>query len=264
MAVGDVVLTACAKNVVKLSCMLAVGAVVLTGGAALGVLPALGGAGGLLAGIGISGPLAGIMTSAASAATMGAVTSGLTGGNIVKGATTGLVVGGLAGGLGAAAGGLGSKAAAAAGGSGSAGGSITGFATPAEKFVSAGANAMNTAGNVAASTAPAAVATGGGGLGSGVLSFLNNNPVVAGSLVQGIGAGISGSAQAKEARRAEEREAARYSDTSQLFRLGGNQANSAPQESADGEDIMRSPIPYADASFVYDKNTGKIRLVKGA
>lgn len=233
---------------------LAIGAVVLTGGAALGVLPALGGAGGLLAGIGISGPLAGIMTSAASAATMGAITSGLTGGNIVKGATTGLVVGGVAGGLGAAAGGLGSKAATAASGA-AAGGSGSGTS---ETITLAPDLKGYPTGNGVVTSTGAPNMNGGGGLGSGVLSFLNSNPVVAGSLVQGIGAGISGSAAAKEARRADEAEAASYSDTSQLFRMSGNQ----PKDG--GEDMMRSPIPYADSSFVYDKNSGRLRLVKGA
>lgn len=233
---------------------LAIGAVVLTGGAALGVLPSIGALGSSL---GLSAGLTGVLSSAASAATMGAVTSAVTGGNIIKGATTGLVVGGALG----AAGGLGQKVASAGTTASGGGGSMTGFMSPAEKFVS-GAGGGG-AGTVAAAAPAAVAANGGGGLGSGILSFLNNNPVVGGSLVQGIGSGMIASGQAKAQRKAEEREAANYSDTSQLFRYSGDPRNTN-EEDPEGGETVKSAIPYADASFVYDKSTGKVRLVKGA
>lgn len=84
---------------------LMIGAVVLTGGAALGVLPAVGS---VLGSIGISGTLAsvlgGAITAGATGALLGGATSALSGGSFWKGATSGFlggaVTGGLLGGLG--------------------------------------------------------------------------------------------------------------------------------------------------------------------
>lgn len=85
---------------------LMIGAIVLTGGAALGVLPAMGT---MLGGIGISGTLASVLGGAISMGAVGAVTGGLgaaaSGKSIWKGAQTGFLVGaatgGVMGGLGA-------------------------------------------------------------------------------------------------------------------------------------------------------------------
>lgn len=220
--------------------VLAIGAVALTGGAALGIIPALGGAGGLLASVGISGALGSIITTAASGAAFGALGAAVTGGNIIKGATKGLVVGGITGGVGAALGGVGGAAAAAPGAAPAGGGSVTGFMTPAEKLVSSGTSL--------ASTAPAAIAPGIGGIGSsavqaataaapqvaqvassggsgGLLGWFNGmNPVTQGSIIQGIGGALTAGENAKDERRAREARADSYSDNSGLFN-GGADAN---------------------------------------
>jgi len=135
-------------NVVKKIALpvLAIGAVILTGGAALGVLPALGGTGGLLASVGIKGALASILTTAASAATFGAVGAAITGGNIIKGATSGFMAGALMGGVGAAMGGLGGTAQTAAQGAQQV--SATGAMTPAQAQA-----AMTSSGTLEAGTA---------------------------------------------------------------------------------------------------------------
>lgn len=79
---------------------LMIGAVVLTGGAALGVLPAVGS---VLGSIGISGTLASVLGGAISMGAVGAVTGGLasavSGGNILKGATGGFLAGAATGGV---------------------------------------------------------------------------------------------------------------------------------------------------------------------
>lgn len=84
---------------------LMVGAVVLTGGAALGALPAIGS---VLGSVGISGGLASVLGGAISTGALGAVTGGLgaaiSGKNILKGATGGFLSGALTGGVMGAAG----------------------------------------------------------------------------------------------------------------------------------------------------------------
>ena len=79
---------------------LMVGAVVLTGGAAIGALPAMGS---MLASVGISGTMASVLGGAISMGAVGAVTGGLTaaigGGNILKGATGGFLMGAATGGV---------------------------------------------------------------------------------------------------------------------------------------------------------------------
>lgn len=84
---------------------LIIGAVVLTGGAALGALPALGT---VLGSVGITGTMASVLGGAISSAAIGAVSNAAmaaaTGGNIwkagVRGGVMGAVTGGIGGGLG--------------------------------------------------------------------------------------------------------------------------------------------------------------------
>ena len=263
---------------------LAIGAVVLTGGAALGALPSVGSVAGSL---GLSSGLTTALTSAARMATMGAATSALTGGNILKGATSGFLMGGALGGLGMLQGGTvpgasgpavgaGQSAANGVNGSGIVGG---GTATPGGQAVTLpgtgatitlpGGMEMPAVPSQAQSTTATVLGSGGGGgLGtaaaSGVVSpsnplaFLNNNPVLAGSLIQGIGSGLAAKAQYKAQRAQEEREAANYADTSALFKY----TPSSGQKS-DPANETATAIPYANSSFVYDKSTGRVRLVQG-
>jgi hypothetical protein len=73
-----------------------VGAVVLTGGAAIGALPALGSAG-MLGSLGLSAGLTSALAGAVSTGAVGAVVGGLTGG--FKGATKGFLMGAATGGI---------------------------------------------------------------------------------------------------------------------------------------------------------------------
>lgn len=72
------------------------GAVVLTGGAAIGALPALGSAS-MLGGLGLSAGLTSALAGAVSTGAVGAVVGGLTGG--FKGATKGFLMGAATGGI---------------------------------------------------------------------------------------------------------------------------------------------------------------------
>lgn len=103
------------KKVVKVAKKVAIpalmiGAVVLTGGAALGALPALGT---MLGSIGISGTLASVLGGAISMGAVGAVTGGLgalaTGGSVWKGAQGGFLAGAATGGVMGAAGMIGAN-----------------------------------------------------------------------------------------------------------------------------------------------------------
>lgn len=189
---------------------LAIGAVVLTGGAALGALPSVGS---VLGGLGLSPALTGILTSAAKSAAFGAIGSALTGGSIIKGATTGFIVGGAMGGLGALAG-KGAQTAAAAQG-GDAAQAVTSVSDAALPPVSqstsfneafaplsdSGASSvggLGTAGSQAGGIVPvnaptpavsgtmsAPVPTSGG-----ALLNITGNPIVDGQLISGLGQGL--------------------------------------------------------------------------
>jgi hypothetical protein len=250
---------------------LAIGAVIATGGAAIGALPALGGAGGILASVGIKGALAGVITSAAKAATFGAIGSAITGGDPIKGATMGLVTGGVLGGIGALAGGAGGTAgalttemarsniatglntiqggaqAAAAGAPIALGGAAGGIGAAAAPTIAATAGAP-----VAAGMTPVAGAAGGGG----ILGFMNNNPIIAGQMIQGIGGGLMANERAK----AEERDIRRirdnYSDTSGLFRLNGPSGIGGDPYSEAIYGNMQQQGPVA-----YDRQTKRIYRV---
>lgn len=256
--------------------LLAIGAVVLTGGAALGVLPALGGAGGLLASLGIKGVLAGVLTTAAKGAAMGALTSGITGGNIIKGATSGLIMGGVTGGIGAAMGGTAATAAQAAGGmaqSGSTGAAdaVTPNMTP---LTMAG---TDSGGNWSVPSDGSPMAISGSGIGSaaapqtsfasgpqiarvatttsaptaggGMLGWFNNlNGVTQGSLIQGIGGALTASANAKDARKEREREEASYGDNSGLYGAGSSRAYGA----------SRYDAAIYGGKVKYDPRTGQV------
>lgn len=253
---------------------LAIGAVVLTGGAALGVLPALGGSGGLLASVGIKGALAGVLTSAAKAATFGAIGSAITGGNIVKGATAGFVTGGVLGGISAAAGGAkGLGTAAATTGSSStasnalnvidngklaAMGSGTSGATAATQGLGTVASSGGL-GAVAPAAAPAVapvVSSAAAPSSGGILGIMNQNPVMAGMAVQGLGQGLMAREQAKQQERDAAQTAANYSDTSGLPRYQSQGNGYAP-----ANEVFNGAI-YAGRRVVLDPKTG-LKVVNG-
>lgn len=254
---------------------LAIAAVVLTGGAALGVLPSVGS---VLGGLGISASstLGGILMGAAKAATFGAVGSALTGGNIVKGATAGFITGGILGGANAALGGLGKAAQAGAGGLGNAS-SINQTAleslrsgTSAATSGASGAvtQGLGTAANAAAQGGGVAAATGAGApvvapvaasatpvSSGGVMGFLNRNPIVGGMVIQGLGQGLMANEQNKAAQRERDQIAANYADTSGLPQYqspGGN--GYAP-----AADVFNAAI-YSGKKVSYDPNTGKLKV----
>lgn len=271
--------------------VLAIAAVVLTGGAALGVLPALGGASGLLASVGIKGALASILTTAAQAATFGAVGAAITGGNIIKGATSGFMAGALMGGIGAATGGLGASAQAASqgaqtvqqaqagldqaqaalGNAGSAGlsggeallksGTIglenatagTGLAST----LGAGAPVLNPITDSAGalvSSAPVVVSSGGGGFLGGLGRFAEKNPVLFGNLVNGVGQGIMANEAAKERQRERDRNEASYSGIgSVLPSYSGGGLGGLPQAST----VFNSSI-YQGQKVSVDPRTGQL------
>lgn len=229
---------------------LAIGAAVLTGGAALGVLPSIGALG---AKVGLSAGLSSILSTAGQGALLGGGLSLVTGGNPLKGATRGFLAGGLMGatglmtdplgleGMAATNGGLAGTtgvlpdptgplsaqgiadgAMAAAGGApatatglgldslAQAGSSVTSAATP----ITAGSLPSGIA-ELASKAGPivsTAPASTGGFLGLG-----NMNPLIAAQLIQGVGGGLAAGAEAKERRREREQRRENYSDTSGLF-----------------------------------------------
>lgn len=198
--------------------VLAIGAIALTGGAALGVLPALSST---IGSLGLGTTLTGALTTAAQGATFGAVGSALMGKNPIKGAVTGMAIGG---GMGLASGLLAPAAGAATGSAGSAAGDIV--TTGRGAMSAADIGAAVTQGPTAAVAAPAAAAgqaaaagTGGGimsGLG-GLGGVIKDNPILVGAAMQGIGSGI----MARQAAKEDQRE---YDSTLGYTGLGGNAA----------------------------------------
>jgi hypothetical protein len=250
---------------------LAIGAVVLTGGAALGLLPALGGAGGLLASVGIKGALAGILTSAAKAATFGALGAIVMGKNPIKGATMGFITGGVLGGLGAAFGGAGGAGAAAgtagnaagtAGAAGGAGAASQGALTAAANAAGLPSGAISTIPGVAsagttglglAATAPV-VASAAPVASSGILgqagNFLSQNQVLAGSLVQGLGSGLAAKQDAKERRR--------ESDAVRASYAGIDQGLYFMPQGTDGMGPLIESQTAQGGKVRYDRRTGQL------
>lgn len=245
---------------------LAIGAVVLTGGAALGVLPALGGAGGLLASVGIKGALAGILTSAAKAATFGAVGALLTGGNPIKGATLGFVTGGALGGLSAALGG-GAAAAGSGGAAAGQGAAAAGATVPGQAAINAayGVGAPAAGAGTAATTAATSGLSSAAGLASsapavasaapvassafgGVGNFLSQNQMLVGTALQGLGQGMAAKQDARERSRERDERRASYDGIDQgLYYL--------PQ-GTEGMGPLSAPVDGGKVR--YDRRTGQL------
>lgn len=260
--------------------VLAIGAVVLTGGAALGLLPSIGAIGSSL---GLSAGLTSVLSTAATSATFGAGAALVMGKNPIKGATMGLVTGGILGGLGAALGGTAGAAGSAASSGLNTAGQISntftapitgaGAAAPSmgmDSLVQAGKAAVGGLGGAAssmlpaatalptvaapvasASLAPAASTATTAAQGGGFMGFLNRNPPMAGMALQGLGSGLMAREQAKEEKRVRNS----YNDLSSLFSL------------PDDEDNQGDALPGAGA-YYRDAIYGKLgiagnRVVKG-
>lgn len=240
---------------------LAIGAIVVTGGAALGLLPGITGLGGLAASLGASPALAGILSSAATGATIGGIGGLVTGQGFMKGATTGLVAGAAMGGINAAMGGFSaaSTAATAATGapSGGIGGAVSGAAVPG--IPAAGvpaASSLVPQGPIAAGTGIGQAAS---GARTGIMGFLNKNPLMAGEVMKGIGGALTARSQGKERDRV-------YRDRRDSYDTGPwltYEPEEMPSQSAN--DRFNGPAFNATATgYEYDPSTGRVRAKQGA
>lgn len=238
--------------------VIAIGAVVLTGGAALGALPAVGS---MLGSVGIHGALAGILTTAGQGALVGALGSAVMGKDILKGASTGFLVGGALGGVNAAlagastvanagqaatqaAGTTGASAGAGAGAAGASGAASTAAGGIGSGVASSGATgagmSMADMGiqSVASQAAQqAAVQTAAQAANPGLLGVLSRNPLLAGSLIQGIGSGLTASESRKAELEAQARRSANY---------------------AGYQGVGSQPTVVSGPTLAYDPTTGRI------
>lgn len=238
---------------------LAIGAVIMTGGAAIGALPSLGsllGAGGL----GLSAGLTSAITTAATSATIGAGMSLITGGDPLKGATMGLITGGALGGIGALTGIGGAASGAATGAQTAAETMVTLPSTGASIGLPAVGGAATGIGGATAAAAPAiagATSAGSGGVLGGIVNFLGKNPVITGNLINGIGAGLSNSAALSAQRDRDQQIRDNYSDTSGLFQITPGPAPEADPQRPNGY----SDVIYGGGNVAYDRTTGRIYRV---
>lgn len=251
---------------------LAIGAVVLTGGAALGVLPSVGALAGSL---GLSAGLTTVLTSAATSATIGAGLAAVTGKNVLKGATTGFVTGGVLGGVNAALGSttdiFGKAAQAGTKGLGNAASINDAALTSLRSGATSASGLASTAGLGNAATSAATQGLGGQAAGAvagsaapaasvsapssgGILGWMNKNPVPAGMVLQGLGQGLTVMEQSKDAQRERDQIAANYSDTSGL-----PQYQSQGNGYARAADVFNAAI-YSGKKVEYDTKTGRIKV----
>lgn len=172
-------------------------AAIFTGGAALGILPSFGSAvGGLVSSLGISGTLGGVLTGAVTNAGLGGLVGGVLGGK--KGMMSGIISGGLLGGAMGAAGQF-TSGADNAFRFGNAGKAVTDGVTSTVNQLSSNIPAQinQSLGVTGAIANPVQIATGGiaggGGAagGGGIFSGLLGNPLMAGSIISGIGQGMA-------------------------------------------------------------------------
>jgi hypothetical protein len=242
---------------------LAIAAVVVTGGAALGLLPGIAGLGGLAASLGASPLVAGILSAAGTGATIGAITGFVTTGKLsgaIHGATTGLLTGAAAGGISAAIGGVTGTAAGA-------GKSLFPIANgvdplaplPAATGVTGAVGAGGAAaagigqaasgiGSAVAQAAPTAVASAGSGAG-GVLGFLGKNPLVLSGVMKGIGGALQSKAQLDQTK------AVRDSyNVSRVFQPYDSSSTNGLQS----PDQRFNQVIYGNGQYEYDPNSGRI------
>ena len=235
---------------------LAIGAVVMTAGAATGILPSMGamlGTGGL----GLSAGLTSVVGSAITGAGIGGGLGFLTGGK--KGLLTGALMGGVTGGALSAIGGAGGAASGAAG----AGGQSVAPMVAGGGAIGGQSVAPMIAGGAASGGAGAAAAAGGGGLLSGIAS----NPFMASSLLQGVGGALTAGDAGKDRRKEmtlqeqiDQREAERRSGN---YRVGGGllTPSAATVDRTDPADRFnpRYYDPVAPRTqYVYDEQLGQV------
>jgi hypothetical protein len=249
--------------------LLAVAAIVFTGGAALGLAPLAGGFGGAVAsglsaiGLPTTGALGSVLTGAVTQAGYGAAIGGIggmaTGQGFAKGAAAGGLAGAVTGGLGGLAGGIGGAAAGAAPAA-STMGNVTmsarnGLGTALSTAAPAVPNAVAAGPAVAgvAATGPAAplsamqrLTQAGGGLGR----FIENHPnltSMAGNALTGLGQGLMTGMAAKEDAQALED---RQNEIAASYSIDDSAYDSAP--AADGVD---RPTPGEK----WDRPSGRYR-----
>lgn len=172
---------------------LGIGALVMTGGAALGAMPAWGSAiSGLTGSLGLGSTMTGVLTGAVTqagyGAAIGGLTSAVTGGNVLKGmkggAVTGAITGGLMGGMGFETDplkGLGKEGAESAAADGLSEISISATRRP-ESVLSATSGGQAAAASSAGGAAPGFLEAGG---------WLERNQELASGLIGGVGSGIT-------------------------------------------------------------------------
>lgn len=244
--------------------VLAIGAVVLTGGAALGIgLPSLATVG---AKLGLSTALQGVLSTAGTSALLGAGGALLTGGNVVKGATAGFLTGGVVGGLGAALAKPAGMVAAGAPGGGIGGGvtqagaggvipaasqgtQLGGFAQAAGQTLGEANLARLGAAGAQGIASSAPLPSSGGFLG-GLGRFVEKNPLIAGTALQGIGGGLMAAQDANARRKAEERIAANYT-TDGLFQLEDDDFSAVQAQGQRYSDIINGRVRV-------DRRTGRL------
>lgn len=246
---------------------LAIGAVVLTGGAALGALPAVGSIG---ASLGLSAGLSSVLGTAITGAAIGTGAAALTGQNIGTGAMMGFAGGALTGGVGA----LGGIGGGVAGGGSGALSTAAGAAANPGSFASLSSQILQPAAGIggaavsagvpaaAAAFAPTAAGAGGGILG-GIGRFATQNPAIVGQLISGVGGGLAQGQAVKDANKARDKEVARieanYGDTSGIWRRGGIGGQAAPEDpNLQNPNERFSAAAYGRGQWTYDPTTGKI------
>jgi len=245
--------------------VLAIGAVVLTGGAALGLLPAVGS---VLGGLGLSAGLTTALTGVVTGAGWGGLVGGITGGK--KGLLKGALLGGVTGGVLSATGALGAAAAPSATGAGAAttaassapvvgGGGLLSSASELAQGVSAvPANLTSAIPSIASAGASAAPALAGTG---GLLG--GSNPYVLPSLLQGVGGALSqheaDKSLSKRERQQAEMRAANYRVNGGL--LMPDYRNPNDNQRPDPADRF-SPSYYdriqPKTQYVYDEQLGQV------
>lgn len=247
---------------------LAIAAVVVTGGAALGLIPAITGLGGLAVSLGASAGVASILSAAATGATIGMIGGLVTSGSIsgaIKGASMGFLAGGIAGGIGLAAGGLGGagSGAATAGTSAAttgtdvvASGIYDGVEGISGLVGTGGAAADVAAGGIGGAVGEAATAAGtvaqagtSATSGGGILGFLSKNPLIASGLMKGIGGALSGDPSSNLLK---ERQKS-YSGVIpyEPYRVGSIDGLQSPDERFNN-------VIYGGGKYEYDPATGRV------